>query len=330
MTINKDFWRDRPVFVTGATGLLGSWLTKDLIEAGANVVALVRDWVPESILFQFGIEKKLTIIRGDLTDLDLMERVVNEYEIATIFHLAAQTIVGTANRGPVSTFESNVKGTWNVLEAARLSPLVKQVVVASSDKAYGTHESLPYTESAALQGLHPYDVSKSCADLISQSYAHSFGTPVCITRCGNLFGGGDQNFNRLIPGTIRSVVRGESPIIRSDGTYIRDYFYVEDAANAYIDLAEKMSEDPAIIGQGFNFSNEVQLTVLDMTNAILRLMGRDDLKPVILNEAGNEIKHQYLSAEKARTVLGWSAGFTIDQGLERTIDWYRRFLTEKS
>lgn len=330
MGLNSTFWKDRPVFVTGATGLLGSWLTRKLVELGANVVVLIRDWVPESELFQNGPIANTTVIRGDLTDQELIERVLNEYEIASVFHLAAQTIVGTANRSPVSTFESNIRGTWCLLEAARRSPLVKQIVVASSDKAYGDHDVLPYREDAPLQGRHPYDVSKSCVDLISQSYAYSFEMPICVTRCGNLYGGGDLNWNRLIPGTIRSVLSGEQPIIRSDGTYIRDYFYVEDASLAYIMLAEKMEDDPALGGHAFNFSNEIQLNVSDLTQQILKIMSREDLTPIILNEVKNEIKHQYLSAEKARSVLGWRPEFSLDEGLTRTIQWYRNSLNEKS
>ncbi len=330
MNLDPKFWLDRRVFVTGATGLLGSWLTAKLVDLGADVVVLIRDWVPESELFQSNAVSGTTVIRGDLTDQQLLERILNEYEIETVFHAAAQTIVGTANRSPISTFESNIRGTWYLLEAVRRSELIKQVVVASSDKAYGSHDDLPYREDAALQGKHPYDVSKSCADLISQSYAHTFGLPVCITRCGNLFGGGDLNWNRLIPGTIRSAIRGESPIIRSDGTFIRDYFYVEDAALAYMMLVEKMAEDPSICGEAFNFSNEIQMNVLDVTLQILNLMGRDDLEPTILDQAGNEIQHQYLTSEKARTVLGWKPEFTLDDGLKRTIGWYQSFFAERS
>ena len=330
MKLDPNFWLDRRVFVTGATGLLGSWLTAKLADLGADVVVLIRDWVPESELFKSNSVSGTTVIRGDLTDQQLLERILNEYEVETVFHAAAQTIVGTANRSPISTFESNIRGTWCLLEAVRRSELIKQVVVASSDKAYGSHDDLPYREDAALQGKHPYDVSKSCADLISQSYAHTFGLPVCITRCGNLFGGGDLNWNRLIPGTIRSAIRGESPIIRSDGTFIRDYFYVEDAALAYMMLVEKMAEDPSICGEAFNFSNEIQMNVIDVTLQILNLMGRDDLEPTILDQAGNEIQHQYLASEKARTVLGWKPEFTLDDGLKRTIGWYQSFFAERS
>lgn len=326
-TPDNRFWLDRRVFVTGATGLLGSWLTRALSEFGADIVVLIRDWVPESELLTSGTISNATVVRGELTDGDLMERILNEYEIQTVFHAAAQTIVGTANRGPISTFEANIQGTWCLLEAARRSKLIEQVVVASSDKAYGSHDVLPYTEDAPLQGRHPYDVSKSCADLIAQSYANTYAMPICITRCGNLFGGGDLNWNRLIPGTIRSALRGEAPVIRSDGTYIRDYFYVEDAAMAYIGLAEKMAEDTSVIGHAFNFSNEVQLTVLSMTKMVLELMECTDLEPTILGEAQNEIPHQYLTADKARRLLGWRSDFSIEDGLRRTIDWYRAILT---
>jgi len=326
MELSSSFWKDRPVFVTGATGLLGSWMTRKLVDLGAYTVVLVRDWVPESELIANGAMSQVTVVRGDLTDQELLERVLNEYEIATVFHLAAQTIVGTANRGPVSTFESNVRGTWCLLDAARRLPLIQQIVVASSDKAYGDHEKLPYDEDAPLQGRHPYDVSKSCVDLISQSYAYSFDMPITITRCGNLYGGGDLNWNRLIPGTIRSVLRGEQPIIRSDGTFIRDYFYVEDAAIAYIKLAEKMAANADINGHAFNFSNEIQVNVLDLTRQILKLMDREDIEPIVRDEVRNEIKHQYLSAEKARRVLDWRPEFSLEQGLERTIAWYRNLL----
>jgi CDP-glucose 4,6-dehydratase len=330
MEMDLKFWQDRRVFVTGATGLLGSWLTRKLVDLGADVVVLIRDWVPASELNQSGYLSRSTIVGGDLIDQALLERILNEYEIETVFHTAAQTIVGTANRSPISTFESNIKGTWSLLEAARLSSLVKQIIVASSDKAYGSHDKLPYHEDAPLQGRHPYDVSKSCADLISQSYAHSFDLPVCITRCGNLFGGGDLNWNRLIPGTIRSVIRNENPIIRSDGMYIRDYFYVEDAALAYVKLAEHMASDPAIIGRAYNYSNEIQLSVSELTNMILRLMKREDLTPTILNQANNEIQHQYLSAERSHRELGWQPDFTLEDGLKRTIGWYQSYFGVKT
>lgn len=326
-SLNRDFWRDRPVFVTGATGLVGGWLIKRLVAAGADVVCMVRDWVPQSELVRSGELEKVKVVRAELKDQLETERVLGEYEIDTVIHLAAQTIVGVANRNPVSTFESNIAGTWSLLEACRRTPLVKQIVIASSDKAYGSQEKLPYTEETPLNGEHPYDVSKSCADLIAKSYATVYDLPLVITRCGNFYGGGDLNWNRIVPGTIRSVLRGKQPEIRSDGTYIRDYFYVEDGAAAYMMLAEKLAADRSLIGEAFNFSNEIQATVLDLTKLILELMN-SDLEPVIRNEAANEIKHQYLSAAKAKNVLGWEPIFTLDAGLERTINWYKEFFDE--
>jgi len=326
--LTPQFWLDRPVLVTGATGLVGSWLTKRLIETQAEVVCLVRDWVPQSQLVSSGGIEQVKVVRGDVRDQDLMERTLGEYEIRTVFHLAAQTIVGVANRNPVSTFESNIKGTWVLLEACRRSPLVGQVVVASSDKAYGDQPELPYSEATPLQGRHPYDVSKSCGDLIASSYGHTYGLPVAITRCGNFYGGGDLNWNRIVPGTIRSVFRGERPVLRSDGSYIRDYFFVEDGAEAYLHLAEKMAENPALAGEAFNFSNEIQLTVLELVRKILAAMG-SKLEPDIQGTASNEILHQYLSAEKARTLLGWSPRFDLDKGLDATIRWYTQYLSAK-
>ena len=319
------FWQDRPVFVTGASGLLGSWLVRRLLNANADVVCLVRDWVPQSELVREGLLEQVKVVRGDVRDQETVERTLGEYEIDTVIHLAAQTIVGIANRNPVSTFESNVGGTWTLLEACRRSPVVKQIVVASSDKAYGHHEQLPYNEDAPLIGRHPYDVSKSCADLIAQAYAVTYDLPVAITRCGNLYGGGDLNWNRIVPGTIRSVLRNQRPVIRSDGKFVRDYFYAEDGAAANMLLAEKLAADPSLKGQAFNFSNETQVTVQELVERILKLMD-SNLEPEVRNEAVNEIRQQYLSAEKARNVLGWRPLFSLDEGLSATIAWYREFL----
>jgi len=320
----RDYWKNKNIFITGATGFLGSWLTKYLLERNSNITALVRDWVPKSKLISDDSVNKINIVRGNIEDYLLLERIINEYEINTVFHIAAQTIVGIANTNPLSTFESNIKGTWNILEACRKAPKVKKVIVASSDKAYGDQEILPYTEDAPLIGRHPYDVSKSCADLICRSYYETYRLPVCITRCGNFYGGGDLNFNRIIPGTIKSILNNESPVIRSDGNFIRDYFYIEDAVLAYLLLAEKM-DDKSIHGEAFNFSNEIQITVLDLVNKIIDLMD-SQLKPVILNEATNEIKHQYLSAKKAREILGWNPKFDLNLGLKKTINYYKGFL----
>jgi CDP-glucose 4,6-dehydratase len=323
--LDRTFWRDRPTLVTGATGLVGGWLVRRLLDHGADVACLVRDWVPQCELARSGLIERIKVVRGDIRDQALLERALGEYEIDTVMHLAAQTIVTIANRNPVSTFETNVAGTWSLLEACRRSPRIKQVVVASSDKAYGDQEQLPYHESTPLQGRHPYDVSKSCADLIAHSYAVTYGLPVAITRCGNFYGGGDLNWNRIIPGTIRSAIRNERPVIRSDGNFTRDYFYVEDGAAAYMLLAERLARDPSLRGAAFNFSNESQLTVTELVQRILGLMG-SGLRPDVRNEASNEIRHQYLSAAKARERLQWKPLFTLEDGLRRTIQWYQRFL----
>lgn len=319
------FWKNRPVLVTGATGLVGSWLVKRLLAAEADVVCLVRDWVPQSEMVRSNDISCVKVVRGDVRDQALLERTLGEYEIETVLHLAAQTIVPIANRNPLSTFETNVMGTWVLLEACRRSPSVRQVVAASSDKAYGNQVKLPYDEYTSLAGQHPYDVSKSCADLIAKTYAVSYNLPVVITRCGNFYGGGDMNWSRLVPGTIRSLYEGQRPVIRSDGKCIRDYFYVEDGAAAYMLLAERLSEDRGLAGEAFNFSNEIQVNVLDLVRQLQCLMG-STLDPDVRNEASNEIPHQYLSAAKARKVLGWSPLFNLEQGLARTIAWYENFL----
>jgi CDP-glucose 4,6-dehydratase len=323
-TAASPFWRDRPVFVTGGTGLLGGWLVRRLIALGADVVCLVRDWIPRSELVAAGLIEHVRVVRGDVRNQKTMERALGEYEVATVFHLAAQTTVGVANRNPVSTLDTNIRGTWALLEACRRSPTVKQIVIASSDKAYGDQAVLPYTEEAPLLGRHPYDVSKSCADLLAQMYAKTYELPVAVTRCGNFYGGGDLNWNRIVPGTIRSVFRGERPVIRSDGRFVRDYFYVEDGAAAYVTLAEQMAARPELRGEVFNFSNEIQVTVLDLVRKILHVM-ESNLEPEIRNEASNEIREQYLDAAKARRMLGWSPSFTLDTGLQATLAWYREY-----
>lgn len=325
MEVNRSFWLDRPTFVTGGTGLVGAWLVRRLLEGGADVVCLVRDWVPQSELVRSSQIERVKAVRGDVRDRDLLERVIGEYEIDTVIHLAAQTIVTIANRNPISTFETNIGGTWGLLEACRRSPQVRQIVLASSDKAYGDQDRLPYDESTPLQGQHPYDVSKSAADLIAHAYAVSYDLPVAITRCGNFYGGGDLNWNRIVPGTIRSILRGQRPVIRSDGNFVRDYFYVEDGAAAYMLLAEQLAAHPELRGEAFNFSYGNQVTVLDLTRRILALMD-SDLTPEVRNEAVNEIRRQFLNADKARSSLGWSPLFTLEDGLRKTIPWYREFL----
>jgi CDP-glucose 4,6-dehydratase len=319
------FWQDRPTLVTGATGLVGSWLVRRLLEAGADVVCLVRDWVPQSELVRAHLIDQVRVVRGDVCDRPLLERVLGEYEIDTVIHLAAQTIVTIANANPISTFETNIQGTWGLLESCRRSPRVRQIVVASSDKAYGDQPRLPYDETTPLQGEHPYDVSKSCADLLASSYAKSYGLPVVITRCGNFYGGGDLNWNRIIPGTLRSVLRGQRPIIRSDGKLTRDYFYVEDGAAAYLLLAERLARQPELRGEAFNFSYEAPQSVLQIVQRILTLMG-STLEPEIQNSATNEILDQFLSSAKARAGLGWVPLYDLDAGLQKTIAWYQDFL----
>jgi CDP-glucose 4,6-dehydratase len=323
-------WKRHSVLVTGASGLLGSSMVEELVSRDAQVTCLVRDWVPESPLLRPEALSRVNLIRGELEDLTTVMRALNEYEIETVFHLGAQTIVGTAARSPLSTFESNIRGTWTLLEGCRLCPkLIGRVIVASSDKAYGEHAMLPYRETAPLQGRFPYDVSKSCADLIAFSYFHSYGVPVAVTRCGNLYGGGDLNFNRLVPGTIRSVLQKERPLIRSDGTYVRDYFYVRDAVLAYLALAERMP-DRQFTGEAFNFGTEQPVSVLDAVRCILNVMQRTDLEPVILNEATREIPRQYLDCAKARERLGWHARFSFEDGLRETIPWYAERLAAEA
>ena len=316
-----SFWLNRRVFVTGCTGLVGSQTVQMLLDLGARVVGLVRDHVPGSKLLREGLANRIDIVYGAVEEPLLVERAMNEYEIETVIHLAAQTIVGTANRNPLSTFETNIKGTWCVMEAARRCGTRPQVVVASSDKAYGDQPLLPYTEDSPLAARYPYDASKACADILALSYHQTFGLNVCVTRCGNFYGGGDLNLSRLVPGTIRAVFDGERPVIRSDGTFLRDYFYVKDGAAAYLHLAENLAKRPEIAGQAFNFSTETPLSVLQLVERILRLM-ETDLAPDVRNEATNEIKHQYLSAAKARELLDWRPLYDLDEALSETIDWY--------
>jgi len=308
--------------------VLGSWLTAELIQRGAAVTALVRDNVPSSRLFELGLDSQINIVRGEIEDYAVLERTLAEYEVGIVFHLAAQTQVLVANRSPLSTFEANIRGTYLLLEACRHHPLLKALLVASSDKAYGSADRLPYDEETPLRGSHPYDVSKSCADLLAKTYAECFRLPVCITRCGNLYGGGDLNFARIIPGTIRAVYYNEAPVIRSDGTPIRDYFYVRDAVNAYLLLAEKMLAD-GVFGEAYNFSNELQISVLDLTRRILAAMGREDLQPVILGQNKGEIKNQWLCARKARERLGWAPQYTLEEALAQTVRWYVDFFDRK-
>ena len=318
------FWQDRRVFVTGGSGLVGGWLVEKLLQQGADVIVLLRDWVPQSRLLSKKNLERATIVRGDLSDTRYLERVLAEYEVQSVIHLAAQTIVPIANKNPLSTFESNIAGTWNLLEACLHVKSVASIVVASSDKAYGDVPVLPYKETMPLQAVYPYDVSKACADMISLSYANSFDSPVAITRCGNFFGGGDLNWNRIIPGTIRSVIRDQAPVIRSDGTLIRDYIYVEDAVSAYMTLSEALAKNKTLKGEAFNFSNKTQKTVLALTKNILELLG-SNLVPIIQGNNNGEIKEQYLDSSKASHVLNWKASFGLDEGLKKTVEWYKEY-----
>lgn len=325
--MTAEFWRERNVYVTGGTGLLGSWLVERLVERGANVVCLVRDRTPRSLLVRSGTIARVTTVSGPVEDYELQLRALNEYEIRTVFHLAAQTIVPVGNQSPLSTFETNVKGTWCLLEAARVVGGLEEIVVASSDKAYGAQEVLPYDEETPLEGTHPYDVSKSCADLIAQAYHATYGLPVCVTRCGNMYGGGDLNWNRLIPGTIRSFLFDESPLIRSDGTLERDYIYVEDIADAYLLLAESMDR-PEVVGEAFNFGVNRPYSVLEVVETLAEVMDRQDVEPTILGEAGPdaEIPVQYLDSAKAEQILGWQPRFGFREGLRETAAWYEELL----
>jgi CDP-glucose 4,6-dehydratase len=319
----QDFWRDRPVLVTGATGLLGGWLVSRLVALGADVVCLARDSVPQNMLAQANFVDRVKTVRGDINDQACLEHALSEHEIDTVHHLAAQAIVGVALTSPVETFETNIGGTWRLLEACRRTG-VRQLVVASSDKAYGEQAVLPYEEYMPLDGRHPYDASKACADILTQTYAHTYRLKAAITRCGNFYGGGDLNWNRLFPGTIRSVLGGERPIIRSDGTFVRDYFYIEDAAEAYVDLAMALARRDDLAGQAFNFSTETPLSALAAVCKILAAMG-STLEPEIRNEVRAEIKHQFLSAKKAREMLGWKPVYPAEDALARTIRWYRDY-----
>lgn len=324
--MSGSFWRDRRVLVTGATGIVGSWLVKELLAREASVVALVRDADPRSELFRSGDVRRVSVVNGRLEDFRSVERAVNEHEVEAVFHLGAQTIVGAAHRSPLATFESNIRGTYNLLEACRRhAGLVGRVVVASSDKAYGDQPDLPYTEASPLEGRRPYEVSKSCADLLARSYHETYDLPVAAARCGNVYGGGDLNWSRLVPGTVRSLLRGERPLVRSDGHYVRDYIYVRDVVQAYLHLAERIG-DAGVRGEAFNFSTESPLSVLAMVERIRAVMDREDLEPRVLDEAEGEIREQYLSSAKARERLGWSPGWELEPGLRETVDWYAELL----
>ena len=319
--MSDPFWKDLPVLVTGITGFVGSSLAARLVGLKARVVGLVRDDVAGSNFHQLGLEQAVTVVHGSLEDYPLLARTVNEYAIEVVYHLGAQTIVGTANRSPVSTFKSNIEGTWNLLEACRAHPGIRAVVVASSDKAYGTHKDLPYREDFLLNPEYPYDVSKACADLLARSYFRTYGLPVVITRFANIYGPGDLNFSRIIPDTIQSVLQGRNPVVRSDGTPERDYLYIDDAMDLYILLAERIAETK---GEVFNAGHNKPVRVLDLVETILRLSGRMDLRPEVLGKGSlhGEIDRQWLDAEKAKKVLGWEPRLGLEEGIRTTLAWY--------
>lgn len=319
-------WAGRRVFVTGATGIVGSALVRRLVDEGAYVVALVRDWDPQSELIRSRTIDRCAVVTGALEDYGALERAINEHEVDTVFHLGAQTIVGTALRNPLPTFEANIRGTYHLLEACRVhAALVKRVVVASSDKAYGDSPVLPYTEDMPLSGRHPYDVSKSCTDLLALTYAHTYDLPVTVARCGNIYGPGDLNWSRIVPGTIRAALDGRPVELRSDGSMVRDYVFVDDVVDAYLLLAEHTPRED-VRGEAFNFSPESQVNVLQIAGAVLDVMGRPELQPVILNHARAEIQDQYLDSARARARLGWAPRYSLREGLERTVPWYAALL----
>ena len=321
-----SFWKGKSVLVTGATGLVGSWLVNELLKEGAGVTALVLDSDPSSQLIRSGDVEKISVVNGNLNNYQDVTRAMFTNECSTVIHLGAQTIVGTALLDPLSTFESNIKGSWNLLEAVRQSKgLVKSVVVASSDKAYGESEDLPYTEDQSLHGDGPYDVSKSCTDLIAQSYGNTYGLPVTVARCGNIYGGGDLNWSRIVPGTIRDLERKKQPVFRSDGTFIRDYVHVDDVISGYMKLAE-VSQEKKLNGEAFNFSRDEPLSVTALYKYICQATVGSYVEPLILNTAKSEIKDQHLNSNKAKTILGWSSGVSITDGLAKTVDWYRNYL----
>ncbi len=323
-------WQDLNVFVTGADGFIASWLAKELVESGANVTIITRDLRKNPGYKLLKIEDKVNIVIGDIVNYSTVERVLNEYSIDTCFHLAAQALVQTANRSPLSTFESNIKGTWNVLEASRVTETVKRIVVASSDKAYGIQEKLPYTEDNPLLGSFPYDASKACTDILSRCYFKTYSLPVAITRNANIYGGGDMNFSRIVPDAIRCMLTQKEFLIRSDGTLERDYMYVKDAVNAYLTLAKNLHRKE-VRGEAFNFGTGKPISVKSLVNKIADIGGKQyNLKIKILGEAKNEINRQYLDSSKAKSILGWLPKYSFENGLKETINWYKSYLIDSS
>lgn len=317
-------WRGVNVLITGADGFIGSHIAKALNDKGAETVTIVRDAKKKSNLDVLELRGRINVVNGDLVSYADCERVVNEYDVEFCFHIAAQAIVGPANRSPLSTFESNIKGTWNILEACRLSKTIRGLVIASSDKAYGQQKKLPYTEESPLNGYFPYDASKACAEIIARCYFMTYRLPLAITRNANTYGPADMNLSRIIPDVITRLLRNEQPVIRSDGTPLRDYMYIKDAVSAYLTLAENLHRKD-VAGHAFNFGTNKPISVLDLYNKIIRLMGKN-VKPKILGEAKNEIDAQYLSTKKAKEVLKWEPKYSLEEGLKETIEWYKEHL----
>jgi CDP-glucose 4,6-dehydratase len=314
-------WRGKKLFVTGGNGFLGSWLVKRLVAEGAELSCLICEDLPGSVYSREKLDKQVHVVPGRLEDTELIHRTIREGKFDAVFHLAAQAIVGVANRDPVPTFQSNILGTWNLLEACRLVG-VRAIVVASSDKAYGDSNNLPYREDHPLRGIHPYDVSKSCADLLAGTYHETYKLPVTITRCGNIIGGGDLNWNRIVPGTIQSLLRGECPIVRSDGMFVRDYVYVEDIVDAYV-LIGAATYEGKFHGHAWNVSNDQPVNVLRVVDSLRKICQREDLLPDIRNEASHEIRKQYLDSSNIRQHLGWKPGHDLEAALRKSVEWYR-------
>jgi CDP-glucose 4,6-dehydratase len=324
----KHSWIGKNVFVTGATGLVGSILVRTLTDFGANVSALIFDSPADSELVQSGLINKLNLYNGNLSDYQLVSRALVQSEPDYIFHLGAQTIVGKGLIDPKGTFETNVQGTWNILEAARnFSPQLLSIVVASSDKAYGEAKILPYDESFPLHGDGPYDVSKSCTDLISQSYGKTYNLPVSIARCGNIYGPGDTNWSRIVPGTFHSLLTKQTPVLRSDGTFLRDYIFVKDVVDAYLVLALKQAD--LAPGEAFNFSHDRAYSVLEIYSEICQVVLQKYLEPMVLNSVTHEIHDQHLTSSKAKEKLGWEAKYSLESGLKESLPWYRELIARK-
>ena len=323
----NSFWKGKRVFITGASGLLGSWLTKKLIDCGADVIILMRDFNPQRELLKSSDYKKTYVVNGQLEDIETLKRAISSYKVEYIFHLGAQAIVDTALENPLETFESNIRGSYNLLEAARLhGKSIKGIVVASSDKAYGHSKSLPYLEEHPLSGKYPYEVSKSCADMIAMSYYHTYKLPIAISRCGNIYGGADTNWNRIVPGTVLSFYKNESPIIRSSGDFLRDYLYVEDVVDAYLLLAQNLQRKE-IQGEAFNLAPGKPYAVFEIVSLISRAMNKAHLKPTVLSRAEKEIKDQFLNCSKAEKLLNWKPKHSLEEGLKKTIKWYEKYFT---